>query len=203
MAEQYITKRKKVDGKVVETKYRIDADFIPSSVADISSEFIENYCVAKGEIDWLVAEVNKTSFEKTNKDGTKKTVECDNYPFVNLRADFVHRFFPSILVSKASVETFKDRINRLYKRQGRIWITSFILLKVVKNLLQLSLTQEKALNSCLVATKEKKKTNLLLLNFLRLILILLMNAKSLLALMITVLKQDFGKPPTKKNTKQE
>lgn len=116
MAEQYITKRKKDKGKVVETQYRIDADFIPSRVADISNEFIENYCVAKGEINWLIDEVNKTSFEKTNKDGTKKTVECEQYPFVNLRADFVHRFFPSILVSKASTETFKARINRLYKK---------------------------------------------------------------------------------------
>ena len=121
MAE-YVTRKKVVKGEVVETTYRIDPDFIPEKVSDIAPEFIENYCVAKGETDWLVAEVSITSYTtiKKGEDGVKKevNVDCTNsgYPFVNLRSDFVQKFFPQILKSKKAKkeESFAERIKRLY-----------------------------------------------------------------------------------------
>lgn len=122
MAE-YVTKKKKVKGEVVETTYRIDSAFKPSEIGEICLEFIENYCVAKGEIDWLLEKVNTKSYTVERKDknsGEKftETVECDNYPFVNLRRDFTAKFFPAILKGKAAhTETFAERINRLYGKK--------------------------------------------------------------------------------------
>lgn len=118
MAE-FITKKKKVKGEVVETTYRVDAAFVPKEISEVSIEFIENYCVAKGELDWLIKKVNTTSYivERTDKNTGEKfneTVTCDNYPFVNLRKDFVEQFFGNILKGKTTNETFKDKINRLY-----------------------------------------------------------------------------------------
>ena len=115
----YITKKKKVHGEVVETTYRVDAAFKPAEIGEICIEFIENYCVANDKLFWLVEKVNTTSYivERTNKETGEKykeTVECDNYPFVNLRRDFVEKFFPKILKGNAANETFKERINRLY-----------------------------------------------------------------------------------------
>ena len=122
--EQYITKKKKVKGEVVETTYRIDAGFTPSEIGDISIEFIENYCIANDKMDWLLEKVNTTSYQVERKDkntGAKymETVQCDNYPFVNLRRDFAATFFKPILKGKStsSTETFKDRINRLYGKK--------------------------------------------------------------------------------------
>ncbi len=122
MAESYIEKKKTVKGAVITTRYRIDEDFKPSKIGDICSEFIENWCVANNQVDWLVSEVNITEYKTKKKqpDGSvvEETVKCDNYPFVNLRADFVNKFFPSILVGNATKgeETFKQKINRLYKK---------------------------------------------------------------------------------------
>ena len=85
-------------------------------------DFIENYCVANNELDWLLEEVNTTEYttEKKNKEtGEKeiKTVKCDNYPFVMLRADFVKKFFPSIIKGIEKKETVKDRLNKKYGRK--------------------------------------------------------------------------------------
>lgn len=123
MAAQYITKKSKHKGKIVETTYRIDADFIPSCVAEVCLEYIENYCVAHNETDWLVQECSITSFQKEvkNKNTGRReiiTVKCKSYPFVNLRADFVHKFFPQILKSEGErPETFVERIKRLYGKR--------------------------------------------------------------------------------------
>lgn len=115
MAEEFFTKRKKVKGEWVETTYRIDADFKPKVIGDISQEFIENYCVANNQTEWLVATVNTPSYEVTRKDGTVETVEGKDYPFVNLRRDFAAKFFPEILVgTTGKKETFKEKVNRLY-----------------------------------------------------------------------------------------
>ena len=45
MAAEYITKEsKKKDGSISGTNYRIDADFKPKIIGEITQEFIENYC---------------------------------------------------------------------------------------------------------------------------------------------------------------
>ena len=74
MAEQWITKSKKVNDETVETKFRVDADFIPKKANDICMEFIMNYCEANNETDWLLDEVNTTSYTVKRKDkATGKT----------------------------------------------------------------------------------------------------------------------------------
>ena len=129
MAAQYVTKTHKIKkgenkGQVVETTYRVDAEFIPTEINQIAQEFIENYCAANDRTDWLLEKANITSYvvERTDKETKKKyleTVTCDNYPFVNLRRDFVVDFFPSILkgVKQEKPETFKERMNRLYGKK--------------------------------------------------------------------------------------
>lgn len=67
-----------------EVKYRIDADFKPTSIRDICKEFIENYCVANNATDWLVEAVDKT-------DANGKPVH-----FNVVRSDFVDKFFPQL-----------------------------------------------------------------------------------------------------------
>ena len=120
MANQYVTKVKKVKGEKVETTYRVDAGFKPVAIGEISLEFIENYCVANDETAWLLEKVNTTSYVVERKDknsGAKflETVPCKNYPFVNLRRDFTEKFFPGILKGNApAAETFKEKMNRLY-----------------------------------------------------------------------------------------
>lgn len=122
MAEKWITKSKTVKGEVVETQYRIDADFKPAKIGEISMEFIENYCVANNAIDWLLEEVNTTTYSVIRDKGkpTERTevVKCDNYPFVNLRKDFATKFFPSIIGKNSETTlTWKDRINAKYGKK--------------------------------------------------------------------------------------
>lgn len=121
MAEQFVTKTKKVDGVEVVTKYRVDTDFVPEKIAEICMEFIENYCVANNEIEWLVNTINITEYEvvrnKGKEDEKTETVQCDNYPFVNVRRDFVKKFFPKILKGEDGNETWKEKINRLYGKK--------------------------------------------------------------------------------------
>lgn len=120
MAEKYITKKKKVNGQEVETTFRIDADFVPAKANQICMEFIENYCVANDKIDWLLEEVNITTYSierKNPETGKKETkiVKCDNYPFVNLRRDFIQAYFPAILKGEsAKPMTWKEKLNQKY-----------------------------------------------------------------------------------------
>ncbi len=120
MAEKWITKTKKIKGETVETKYRIDADFKPVEIGEISMEFIENWCAANNQIDWLLEEVNITEYavirDKGKPTERKEVVACDNYPFVNLRKDFVEKFFSYILKGDKT-ETWKDKLNRKYGKK--------------------------------------------------------------------------------------
>jgi hypothetical protein len=103
MAAEYITKSYENSKKEIVTKqYRVDADFVPTSVDTICDKFIENYCVANNQIDWLVETVSKkTTSKRKIKDAEgnvtgHKEVEV-NYTFANIRSDFVTKFFPQIL----------------------------------------------------------------------------------------------------------
>lgn len=123
MAERYITKTKKLKGgEVAETTYRIDADFVPTEANQICMEFIENYCVANNQIAWLLEEVNITAYSvkrKNKETGEEYTevVKCDNYPFVNLRKDFIEKFFPTIIKGNAEKKTWKDILNAKYGKK--------------------------------------------------------------------------------------
>lgn len=98
---EYITKvttKKDEEGNnvKVETKYRIDADFVPSSINEVCLEFMMNYCKAKKEGAWLIEKANTTITDKQGKER--------DYPFVNLRADFMNKFFPSALKGNTPAE---------------------------------------------------------------------------------------------------
>lgn len=102
--QEFITK---ISGKEKkEITYRIDADFTPTDINDICIEFMENYCIAKKETEWLVDTVSKRIVDKKGKER--------DYPFVSLRADFVKKFFPEIIKGEDKKETIKQRILRKY-----------------------------------------------------------------------------------------
>jgi S-adenosylmethionine synthetase len=105
---------KRVKDKVVRTDedvtYRIDAAFVPSDISEICLEFIENYCEANNQIDWLVDTVSKTI---TDKNGKKRDL-----PFVNLRAEFAKTFFSNIIKGeKGGAPTMKARILAKYRKK--------------------------------------------------------------------------------------
>ena len=107
MAAKYVTKEhKNKAGELISTKYRVDADFVPQKASDITPEFIENYCVANDEVAWLVEAVQK---KITDKNGKKR-----DYPFVNLRADFVAKYFPDLAAAKKPALSFKEQILKKY-----------------------------------------------------------------------------------------
>ena len=93
MAEKYIekvTQKKNADGtkeKVV-TKYRVDADFVPEKSTEICNEFIEAYCIANNETDWLCDRYEATV---RGKDGFERP-----YPYVKIKAEFIAKFFPTL-----------------------------------------------------------------------------------------------------------
>lgn len=144
MAEQFITKKHKVyvldengerkvnsKGKfITETKateYRIDADFIPSRIDEITQEFIENYCVSKNQMKWLLAEVEKkevrkfTKATKLNGVSYKAGDTCEQpISFVSMRSDFATKFFPEIIVGDSQKEkkpTWAELIKAKYAKK--------------------------------------------------------------------------------------
>lgn len=119
MAETWIEKKairgtkKKGNYQEVTVKYRIDADFIPNDISEISEEFIDNYCEANNEINWLIEMVNtKVPTKNLDENGNPKKVFM---PFVNLRSEFAKKFFPSIIKGEGKkTETLRDRLNKKY-----------------------------------------------------------------------------------------
>ena len=115
MAEEWITKTKRVrvqDGEhagemaEVATKFRVDADFIPDDINQVSLEFIINYCKAHKEVKWLKETAEKTITDKQGK--------VRDYPFVNLRSDFMKKFFSDKVKGKAEKKpTMYDLIKAL------------------------------------------------------------------------------------------
>lgn len=82
-------------------EYIVDATYQPTTSADICYEFIENYCYEKKQMKWLVDTLQKSIVDKNGK--------TRSYPFVNLRADFVNKFFPDIVAPQKPSETMLER----------------------------------------------------------------------------------------------
>lgn len=123
MAAEYITKthkhKDKETGEVKEVsiKYRIDADFKPKGIGDISLEFIENYVDAHNESEWLLEELEKTEEHKhKDKKNKKEIVDITEEPlsFMTMRKDFAMKFFPRIIKGKPKTESWADRMRRKY-----------------------------------------------------------------------------------------
>ena len=129
MAEKYITIKRKIkkldeqgnaikdNGKLVyetlEQKYRVDADFKPSAIDEICSEFIDNYVEANNEGEWFVSVLE---MKETYKNGPKKGQEKDA-SFVTIRSEFANKFFPEIVKgNKKEEKTFRERMLEKYKK---------------------------------------------------------------------------------------
>ena len=108
MAEQWIDKevsrKDKETGKNFKTtaRYRIDPDFIPASSTEVCQEFIEEYCVANGELDWLIAEAEKTVIDKNGKE------RANSFP--QIRAEFMKKFFPDKIKGKEVKAPWAERL---------------------------------------------------------------------------------------------
>lgn len=102
MAEEYIEiTHKNKSGEVKTIKYRVDPDFVPKKLADICEDFIQNYCIAKDEINWLDKQyASKETFTVKKDKRTYKGVvyekgeeyEADK-TFISIRKDFAEKFF--------------------------------------------------------------------------------------------------------------
>ena len=104
--------QKKVTRYKEEVTFRVDAAYVPESIADVSYEFIENYCDANDEGDWLLEKVDTVI---TDKNGASR-----DYPFVNLRSDFVKKFFPDIIVGERSNEnSIKARAHARFAKKKK------------------------------------------------------------------------------------
>lgn len=135
-AEYEVKKVRKKDGSFAETKYRIDASFIPAAVNEICDKFIINYCIANNEEEWLFNELNATETATANKDrkvtavvnGIKqknynvKAGESYEQPksFVSLRSDFANKFFPDIVKGSSTKTSPLDEFMKAYKEKNKI-----------------------------------------------------------------------------------
>lgn len=112
MAEQYITKtHKNKAGEEVKVEYRVDADFIPTEVSQITEEFIQNYVIAKGETAWLVAQYSEMEEAVAKKDSRGKKAGQkykQRKSFVSIRSAFVEKFFADIIKGKSSSASLRD-----------------------------------------------------------------------------------------------
>lgn len=113
MAAKYIEKThtKKLENgekEVVTTKYRVDPDFVPTKVTDICTEFVEAYCVANNETDWLCEKYEATA---VGKDGKERP-----YPFTSIRTDFCKKFFPTLVAGDKKATNFRAAFLAKYKK---------------------------------------------------------------------------------------
>lgn len=107
MAAEYITKEsKKKDGSISGTKYRIDADFKPKIIGEITQEFIENYCEANNQGEWLLSILDKTD---KRKDGKEIPIS-----FMSVRKEFALKFFPKIIKGKKKEPTWAERMKEKF-----------------------------------------------------------------------------------------
>ena len=117
MAAEYLEiTHKNKDGKEKTIKYRVDADFVPKKLDEICEEFIQNYCLAKGESDWLDKQYDSTEVFEVKADKRKyKGVEYkkgDKYEaeksFISIRKDFADKFF-GIKKKEEKAKTGRDK----------------------------------------------------------------------------------------------
>ena len=97
----------------VEKQYRIDADFKPTSISEICSEFIDNYVDANNEGEWFISVLEqKETYKKGKKKGQEKEIS-----FVSIRSAFVRKFFPEILKEEPGKKlSFREQMLAKYKK---------------------------------------------------------------------------------------
>lgn len=96
--------------KVVETEYRIDAEFVPSKQEEICEEFIINYCKDDdNNAEWLYSQFTEIVKDKNGK-AVKKS-------FLQIRKEFISKFFPALLVGKKKSNAKDDFIAMMKEKK--------------------------------------------------------------------------------------
>lgn len=97
----------------VESQYRVDAGFKPTSIEEISKEFIDNYVEANNQGEWFVSVLeSKETYKKGDKKGQEKDIS-----FVSIRSKFVDKFFPEIRKgTKEKEPSYRDKMLAKYKK---------------------------------------------------------------------------------------
>lgn len=134
MAEKYITishdvKKLDENGKPiknekgrfvwekVEKSYRIDAEFVPTSIDEICFEFIDNYVEAHNEGEWFVDVLEQKEYHKKKDKDNNEIVEEKDISFVSIRSAFANKFFSDIIKGKPVKEpSFRDKMLAKYKK---------------------------------------------------------------------------------------
>lgn len=99
--------------EVVEKKYRVDADFKPTSIDEICAEFIDNYVEANNEGEWFVEVLQRTEvYKKGEKKGQEKEIS-----FVSIRSAFAKKFFKEIIKGEPEKElSFREKMLAKYNK---------------------------------------------------------------------------------------
>lgn len=120
MAETFIEKRhKNKKGEETVIVYRTDADFVPTAVKDICEPFIQNYVIAKGDVDWLVAQYEEMEEAEAKKEtrGRKQGLKyMQKKSFVSIRAAFVRKYFPEILIGDTAPSSPREDFLKRFKK---------------------------------------------------------------------------------------
>lgn len=116
ITKKYTKKAKNENEKneVIETQYRVDADFIPQKADEICQDFIVNYCEKTGEEDWLYRMFTE-KIERKDKEGNIKQVERTA---LEVRKEFIAKFFPSLVVEKKP-KTAKELFLQRYREKNK------------------------------------------------------------------------------------
>lgn len=79
----------------------------PKNIKDIDFDFIKDYCVENGQVDWL-KKVAKTKVPN-DKNGRKRKIS-----FIEIRNEFAEKFFPAIVpVAKPKKKSIYELIDEL------------------------------------------------------------------------------------------
>lgn len=79
------------------------ADFIPTSLNDLTKEFMINYICEKAptEKKWFKELVTKKNTIKRKKKGSSEIIEIEQVTsFATIRTEFANKFFPEIIKPK-------------------------------------------------------------------------------------------------------
>ena len=81
----------------------------PEKLNDIKLDFIIDYCKEHGEVDWLKNTSHKV-FVLTTDDGEEEERKIS---FIELRNEFVRKFFPDLLPKKEKKKSMYELIDEL------------------------------------------------------------------------------------------
>ncbi len=107
--------------ETIATKYRVDAEFVPSAIGEICDDFMDNYVEAHNEGAWFVSQLEMKEPKKVRvKQADGSFIEEEKMvpiSFMTLRSNFAKKFFPNIVKSTSTnKETYIERMLKKYKK---------------------------------------------------------------------------------------